>query len=81
MEWVYQAIGIFLALMPMVLGTLLWRFFWKNNNDSGSSQDPPSGGDPWRRPVPPSPRFQGDRGPRPRSLDPTPPHILARRQP
>ena len=63
MDWVYQVIGVLLALAPMIVGTILWHFIWKNN-DSGSSQDPPPPGDPWRRPVPPPPKLHGDRGPR-----------------
>jgi hypothetical protein len=78
MEWIYQVIGFLLPLAPMLLGTLLWHFFWKNNNDSGSSQDPPPEGDPWRRPVPPLPRFQGDRGPRRQLPDPAGPRVPER---
>lgn len=61
MSWVYQVLSFFIAFGPLILGTILWHLIW--NDDSDSSSNPPPNG-PRRRPVPPSPRYGGDRSPR-----------------
>lgn len=72
----FQLMVVLLIFGPLILLTLIWHIVW--NNKSGPSSDPPPGGGPRLRPVPPSPRFRGDRTtrrPRPRRSRPQQPHL------
>jgi len=72
MDGLFHMMLFLLIFGPIVLGTLIWHLVW--NNKSGPSSDPPSGGGPRLRPVPPLPRLSGDRTARPHS-DRTPSKI------
>ncbi len=59
MNALFQMMVVLLVFGPLILGTLIWHIVW--NKKSGPSSDPPSGGGPQQRPVPPAPRLSGDR--------------------
>ena len=63
MEWAFQVFSIVIAFGPVVVGLVLWHFVWNRDSGSSSNPPPPPPGGPERRPVPPSPRFSGDRNP------------------
>ena len=62
MNFLVQVVGMLVALAPLAIAVVVWRLVW--NKRSGPSSDPPSGGGPRRRPVPPMPKLSGDRGAR-----------------
>ena len=69
MEWAFQAMSIVIAFGPVIVGLVLWHFVWNRDSGSSSNPPPPPPGGPERRPVPPTPRFSGDRSPIVRKQD------------
>ncbi|MFK7843894.1 MAG: hypothetical protein AB8G77_01240 [Rhodothermales bacterium] len=63
MDWVFQLLSVVIAFGPVMVGLLLWHFVWNKDSGSSSNPPPPPPGGPERRPVPPTPRFSGDRHP------------------
>ena len=76
MNWLLQLAAFAFAFGPLVIGAVLWHIVW--NRSGGPSSDPPPPDEPRGRPVPPAPRFSGDRRPVRRRPSPSPAPRLVR---